>query len=194
MRFMSREFKNSEKLLLAFLAMILIGLFYYRFIDIPVRDAITSAEADNALIQSEMDMLEIRIMQLRGIRDNLTEMEESGELTYMPSYNSSKAEVAFLNEILADTIVYTITFADVSRIGNQIRRNFTLQFQTRNYDEARRVMARLSNGKYRCLVGDIRCSMDKDKAVTINTTATFYETMVGGTPDAALPLDAAEVK
>ena len=58
MRFMSREFKNSEKLLLTFLALILIGLFYYRFIDIPVRDAITSAEADNALIQSEMDMLQ----------------------------------------------------------------------------------------------------------------------------------------
>ena len=45
----------------------------------------------------------------------------------------------------------------------------------------------------RCLIGDMRCSTDEEGLVTVSETATFFETMVGGTPDSLLPEDPAAV-
>jgi hypothetical protein len=109
----------------------------------------------------------------------------------MKSYNASKEEIAFLNDILSDTIQYSVNFGDVTRSGDQIRRNFTLQYQTKTYAAAEDIMRQLCDGPYRCLVGDVRCSIDDDGIVTVNEAATFYETMVGGVADSGLPADAA---
>ena len=38
------------------------------------------------------------------------------------------------------------------------------------------------------------CSINTDGSVNLTATATFYETMVGGTPDAGLPVDGAGTK
>ena len=39
---------------------------------------------------------------------------------------------------------------------------------------------------------DINYSLSDNKDIYINLTATFFETMVGGTPDSALPKDESE--
>lgn len=194
MNIMSRDFTTSEKVLLVILSVILLGLVYYQFVDVPVRDAIASYKADAEMAQTQIDILQARVLHLKGIQDNLNKLEESGNLSYMGSYNNSKEEVAFLNDILGNTMEYSVTFSSISRNGDQIRRNFTLQYKTRTYDEARKIMKKLVNGKYRCLVDDIRCNVDINGTTTVNQTATFYETMVGGTPDAALPESGASVK
>lgn len=194
MNIMSRDFTTSEKVLLVILSVILLGLVYYQFVDVPVRDAIASYKADAEMAQTQIDILQARVLHLKGIQDNLNQLEESGNLSYMGSYNNSKEEVAFLNDILGNTMEYSVTFSSISRNGDQIRRNFTLQYKTRTYDEARKIMKKLVNGKYRCLVDDIRCNVDINGTTTVNQTATFYETMVGGTPDAALPESGASVK
>lgn len=196
MKAMSRDFTLREKILLVVLAAILLGLIYYQFVDRPVREAIVSYEADAQMYQTQIDVVQSRLMYLRGIRNRMDELEANagGKLSYMASYNNSKDEVNFLNSLLADTLQYSITFSDVTRSGNQIRRNFTLQYQTKGYDAAQEIQLKLLKGHLRCLVGDIRCTIGSDRTVTINETATFYETMVGGTPDAGLPADKASVK
>ena len=52
----------------------------------------------------------------------------------MESYNNSSAEISFLYDILAETQQYNIEFSDITRNGDQIRRNFSLKFRTRDYD------------------------------------------------------------
>ena len=194
MKTMTREFTRMEKVLLLVLVVILLSLVYYYFVDQPVRETIASYEADSQMYQLQFDALQAKIIRLQNLQNNLHSLEEEGNLSYMPSYNSSKAELAFLNDILDDAIQYQISFSEVSRRGNQIRRNFTLQYQTEDYDAAQDIMYNLCNGEYRCLVGDIRCSVGANEIVTINGTATFYETMVGGEADAGLPEDGAAVK
>ena len=132
-------------------------------------------------------------MFLRNLQTQLDEMKEKGELSYMPSYNNSKEEVDFINEILGETQRYSIAFANVTRSGAQIRRNFTLQFTTADYTEAEKVLKALSEYKNRCLVGDVSCSINENGEVTVNAAAIFYETMADGTPDAGLPADSAAV-
>lgn len=192
MKIMSREFSLTEKILIAVLALILVALIYYRFVDQTVRDTITGNESEISMLQTEMDAVQQRLAYLSGIQSNMDQLEAEGNLSWMGSYNNSKEEVAFLNDILADTLKYSIAFANVTRTGNQIRRSFTLQYTTATYEAARDILLRLAQGKNRCLVGDMSCRVDNgSRLVTISAAATFYETMVGGVPDAGLPQDVA---
>ena len=194
MKILSRDFTRAEKILIAVLALILLGLAYYQFVDRPVRQSIANAQSEADMLQSEVTAAQARLAAAQKVKNSLDELEASGQKSWMGSYNNGKAEVAFLNDILADTLKYSVTFSNVTRNGNQIRRNFSLRFQTANYPEARDVITRLLQGENRCLMGDMKCSVDESGTVTIDATATFYETMVDGIADAVLPSDSAQSK
>jgi len=193
MKIMSRDFSKTEKALIIILIIVLVGLAYYYFVDRTVRDSIASAKSEEEMLQTEIDAVEQRLLYLQNKQNSMDQLEADGNLSWMNSYNNSKAEVAFLNDILGNTANYAISFSDVTRTGDQIRRMFTLQYTTKNYKEAQDIMEKLCNGENRCLVGDVRCTVNADGEVTMNQSATFYETMVGGTVDAALPKDSAAV-
>lgn len=195
MKVLSRDFTLKEKILLLILSIALIVLAYYQFIDQPVRSELSSAQAEKESIQIELDAVQIKLAQLKKMEQELTGLTGSGSLGMMASYNNSKAEIALLNDILEDTQKYSVSFSDVTRNGDLIRRNFTLQFTAADYAEATEILTQLSNSEYRCLLGNVYCdSEDGDLTkglVSVSATATFYETMVGGKADAGLPEDEA---
>lgn len=191
MKIMSRNFSRSEKILLAVLAVILIGLLYYRLVDQTVRNSLAASEAEVQSLQSELEIAQLRISRLSKMQTEVDSVMEEEQVSRMESYNNSKAEVEFLNDILSAAADYSISFAEVTRNGNQIRRNFTLKYKTGKYRSAEKIMKKLCNGKYRCLIGDVSCTIADDGSTTTSMVATFYETMVGGTPDSGLPEDAA---
>ena len=192
MKIMSRDFTRTEKILIVVLALILVGLAYYQFVDKPVRQAIINAEAEAQTLQIELDAAQARLAAAKKLQDNMDAIEASGHKSWMGSYNNSKAEIAFLNAILADTLQYSVSFSNVTRAGNQIRRSFTLEYRTASYASAHEIMARLCLSHDRCLISDASCAQEKDGVVVVRQAATFYETMVGGTPDAGLPVDSAQ--
>ena len=194
MKIMSRDFTFREKIVLVVLALVLVGLAYYYFVDKPVRKTIVSCDAETQSLQTELDGLSTRLTYLRGIRKKLDDLQQLENLAWMSSYNNSKAEVKFLNDVLAVTRNYSISFANVSRNGNQIRRNFSLSFSTANYAIAQDILTQMIKGENRCLVGDMRGSINNNGGVSISATATFYETMVGGVEDAGLPASGAATK
>ena len=192
MKVMSREFTLKERLLLLLLCMILVGLAYYQFVDRPVRAALTSAQEEAQALTTELTTVEAKLAQMRRMRDELEDVTSGGAASEMSSYNNSKAEIALLNDILSNTLQYAITFENVTRDGDQIRRNFSLQFTMDSYDGVESILSALNESHYRCLIGDVRCSAGRENNVmegnvTVNAVATFFETMVGGTPDAGLP-------
>lgn len=194
MRIMSRDFTMPEKVLLVVLVLVLLGLVYYRFVDQTVRTTITANESEAAMLQTELNAVQSRLLKLNNIRRELDALEANDSLSWMPSYNNEKEEVAFLNDILADALKYSINFANVTRNGDQIRRSFTLQYTTADYKTAQDILLRLCQGKNRCLVGDLRCKADSNGTISFNAAATFYETLVGGTADAGLPKSSAAAK
>jgi len=191
MKVMGRQFTRTEKTLLIILAVILVGLVYYKFVWTNIEATIATANAEADTLQSDLDLAQTELANLQRMQAELDEIEAGAHVSRIESYNNSTAEIAFLNDILDDTIQYSVSFGDVTRSGDTIRRNFTLQYQTRNYAAAEAITEALSNGSMRCLVGDMRCSTDEDGLVTVSETATFFETMVGGTPDSGLPADPA---
>ena len=192
MKVLSRDFTLKEKLLLLLLSLILVGLAYYQFVDRPVREALDIAHAEAESLTVELQTVEAKLARMRRMRSEMDDVTAGGTAREMGSYNNSKAEIAILNDILQDALEYTITFANVTRDGDQIRRNFTLQFSTDSYEIMEYMLSALSGSHYRCMIGDLRCNAAKNDdlmrgIITANATATFYETMVGGTPDAGLP-------
>ena len=187
MKVMSRNFTLLERLLIAFLALVLLGLFYYYFVDQTVRQSIQASEAEYSDTLSELNTMQARLQHLQSVQATLDDLEAEGRLSWMGSYNNSKAEVTFLNDILADTLNYSVSFSNVTRSGDQIRRSFSLTYTTQGYKAARDIMIKLLEGRNRCLVGDVRCSINGNGTVNMNQSATFYETMVGGEADAGLP-------
>ena len=188
---MSRDFTRTEKILIVVLALIPVGLAYYQFVDRPVRASIANAQSEADMLQTELTAAQARLAAAQNIKNSMDELEASGQMSWMGSYNNSKAEVAFLNSILADTLQYSVSFANVTRAGDQIRRSFTLEYRTASYASAHEIMARLCQSHDRCLISDASCSMENDGTVVVRQAATFYETMVGGVPDAGLPADSA---
>ena len=186
---MLSNFSRKEKLMIIVLAILLIGLLYYRFIHISVNERITSAKNDAQVLQQELDLANARLKKAQGMESKM-----GPGMSKMGSYNSSKAETAFLNTVLANVPSYTVSFDEVTRDKNQIRRNFQLRFTTDSYDSAVNIIKNLTEGEYRCLIGDVRCSIADGGQTTMDVSGTFYETMVGGMKDSALPADSSETE
>lgn len=192
MKGLSRSFTLKEKILLMLLSLVLVGLAYYQFVDQPVRSALATAHAEADALSVELSAVEAKLLRMRRMRAELEDVTAGGTASEMGSYNNSKAEIAMLNDALGEALQYSITFANVTRNGDQIRRNFTLQLTADSYETMEHIINTINSSHHRCLIGDLQCTATRERYVldgniTVNATATFFETMVGGTPDAGLP-------
>ncbi len=208
MKAMSRDFTLKEKIMLIILGLILIGLAYYRFVHIPCKNAVEEAHSQRDVYQAELQKALVKESQMRKMKEELDEIGELNEASRMESYSNSKAEIALLNRVLESATDYSISFSGVTKTDDQIRRNFSLTFTTRDFATAKKIITELAESEYRCLIGDIQYTRSLTRAATkdprtelpgqwiddvyyyeqvsVNATATFYETMYGGTPDAGL--------
>lgn len=198
MSVMSRSFSTKERILILVLVIILMILGYYYFVDEPIRKGIKEAQYKKEELQTEYDIMALKVMQLREMEQELGEMDVSS-MSYMPSYNASKEEMAFLNKLLINT-TYTVSLEDVILEGDQIRRPFTLRFSAKSYAEAEAILQALYDSHDRCLIANVTMNGKQDEfdndtnmltgPVDVALSAFFYETMVGGTPDAGVPAPA----
>ena len=194
MRVMSRDFTTREKVILLILVLFLIGFGYYQFVDRPVRESLAAAEAETAALQTELMGVNAKIETLRRMQAEIDDITAGGRNSYMASYNNSKAELKLLNDVLSAATQYSIAFSNVTREGDQIRRNFSLQFTAPDYDTMREIIHTLTGVEYRCLISNMSCSLTKIRyrdlteygALSVSMTATFYETMVGGVADSGI--------
>lgn len=194
MKIWSREFTRFEKILLVVLGVLVVILVYINLVDRPVRAAVEASRAECSALETELMVIKARADRLEQLDSEMSEARSGNGISRMESYNNSKEEIAALDEILSEAQEYTISFSDVTRNHDQIRRQFTLQFRTGDYKSMRQIIKKLCDCRYRCLVDEIRCTATntaKESYVSASLTATFFETMVGGTEDAGLPEDKA---
>ena len=194
MKRLSRDFTIREKILLLILALLLVGFAYYRFVDVPVREGIASAQSKQDSLSTELTIVEAKVRSLEKMQNELDDIAKQGTVSYMPSYNNAKNVNRLLNDVLGP-LDYAVNFTQLTRTGNQIRRNVSLQFTSPDYETMETVLRELSESEYRCLLNDLKGSVNTLRdggTITVNLTATFFETMVGGTEDAGLPSDSAK--
>ncbi len=193
MRGANRDFNLTERILLIILGLLVVGAAYYYCVYLAVNDNLAEARSRRESLETELSGVQMYNARMLRMQEEMDALGAKAEVSRMESYNNSKAEIALLNDILVAANQYSISFSGLSRNGDQIRRSFELRFTANDFETAEAILARLSQSSCRCLIGDMSCSSVRDKehpeAVDLNLVATFYETMVGGTPDAGLPED-----
>ena len=193
MKRLNRSFTTREKVLLLVLALILIALCYYQFIYKYVNNAV---EANNMQIEDleiGVSTAEAQLQAYQQTEARLASIQEADIVGSMPSYNNSDKEITLLNDIFAKATEYDVSFGELTREGNLIRRPFSVSFKTDSYTAARTIISNLCNSEYRCIITDMTMKSAEDKkgntVITVRATAAFYETLVDGQADAALPED-----
>ncbi len=194
MKILSRDFTKGEKALLLLLAIALVILAYYLVVHKPVKDGIEKANAESDNLRVELSAVEAKAAMLERMQNEINGIMQDPDISMMPSYNNKKAVNTLLSDILGN-MTYSATLANMTRNGDQIRRNVQLQFTAPSYAAMEEVLDRLSSSPYRCLIDNVSCSSYRDRyydvdAFNVSLTATFFETLVGGTADEALPADA----
>ncbi len=196
MNILTRDFTKSEKILLVVLGVVIVAALYYLLVFNQVETQIASSK-DNALsLESELQVTQAQINRINTMSKEMEQLSENDVLkSYMPSYNAKKSEIEFLHLILEDTEDYFISFTNLVREKEQIRRDFSLQFTAKDYSQAQNIIEQLEESEIRCLVGDVYITpKEKEESllegmVIVNLTGTFYETLMDGTPDKELPED-----
>lgn len=189
------SFSAKDKVILVILVIFLLGFCYYQYLHKPVKSRIEAAEAKKESLNAEIMSVNSEIAMYQRMQDEIDDIIASGQDSYMASYNNSKAELKLLNDILSDASQYSVSFANVTRNGDQVRRDFSLRFVAPDYETMQRIIENLTGIDYRCLIGNISCSMSRLRlrdvdveygTMTVDATATFYETMVGGSEDVGI--------
>ena len=193
MKLLSRDFTKGEKALLLILAIALLAIGYYLLVFKPVKEGIEKANAESDNLRVELTAIQAKVAVLERMQNEIDDIMVDPNISVMPSYNNKKAVNKLLSEILGN-MTYSATLSNLTRSGDQIRRNVQLQFTAPSYAAMEEVLERLSNCEYRCLIDNVNCTNYRDRYYDVDTynvslTATFFETLVGGTPDAALPAD-----
>lgn len=187
-----RELSRREKFLLTILSLLLLVLLYMRLVDARVRTETEEANEKISDLEMDVQISEQQLAAVKKMQKELNDISGSAAVSYMPSYNAEKDEVEFLNRTLSEASDYYIGFSDVSKDGELVRRNFSLQYAAPNYASAKDILKELEKSKIRCLIGDFSVISvgESDNAmadpVEVSCTATFYETMHDGDPDPQL--------
>ena len=220
MKVLSRDFNLTEKVLLVILSVLLVALVYYRFVDTPVREATANSITERHELEDELIILNAKLSQLDKMQKEVDSIT-SKDTSYIYSYNNVRPEIDFLHEVLALSDAYRISFADVTRTGDLIRREVQLEFSAKDYDTACEILEMVEKCEMRCKISDVKVTgkrindypnldmvgktieetssnkvslKEVSKEVSVTASIMFYETMVGGKADSGLPADSAKSK
>lgn len=195
MKILTKDFSTREKIFLASLLVIIVVAAYYLFVYRTVEDQITALRSQRSALENQLAISTAQVERLKVMSE---QMGNDTLRSYMPSYNSSKKELDFLNETLAGTEDYLINFTYLTRNGDQINRGFGLQFNAKDYAQAESIIKAIEDSEIRCLIGDYMIKpIEKEKhllsgKVQVSLNGSFYETMYDGVADKELPEDEGE--
>ena len=195
MKILTKDFSTREKIFLASLLVIIIVAAYYLFVYRTVEDQITALRSQRSALENQLAISTAQVERLKVMSE---QMGNDTLRSYMPSYNSSKKELDFLNETLAGTEDYLINFTYLTRNGDQINRGFGLQFNAKDYAQAESIIKAIEDSEIRCLIGDYMIKpIEKEKhllsgKVQVSLNGSFYETIYDGVADKELPEDEGE--
>ncbi len=179
---MKHQLTKTHIIGLIFLVVILLGLFYYRLVYIPIQERIAALNTDD--IQAEIDIESARALQIRRMREEIEQnkSENSGEIAVYDNQTNAMIE---LDTILSGVENYQLAFQTPVAAEDAVRRNVNITFTAPSYARAAKVIEQIYDCKYRCLITGVNLSPEDDKetlqdgSVECSLTVTFYETLYG---------------
>ena len=189
---LNRAFTKREKILMIVVAVILLGLAYYKFLIVDVNKVVE--KYDVAEVQEEYDVEVAKASSIKKMEAEMETGKESG--SFVPSYNNTKSLIRELNRIIGGASTYNISFDDPVKEDNTVRRNASISFTSSGIASARQTVKAIHNCKYKCLIRELSMTSGSDSgvisgSVSVNMSVTFFETMYGANSEAGFATDEA---
>ena len=195
---MNRAFTTREKVLLVNLAVLIIGIGYFKLLLEPIN---TSIENYRNMTATEQDEILVNTALLQKKKQMETELEElfaSGDPTPIPVYDNSGNLLVELHRILDKSLDYSLNFSGVSTMDVEylVRRPVSLTFQASTYAQARAIIDELHDSDNVNCISDLSMQInngnldyineiihwdeddDSDYYITVSLVITYYERIV----------------
>jgi len=176
---MKRQFSLRERVLLVILALLLLTCVYYVLVEKPVQDTLLDAKLRQSEAESQMTIASARLENMHQMQSALEQLDQSAQAD-VPDYDNAKNVMKLLNEAMAMTDEYTLSFQSVARDGAIASRTVQMNFRCGNYATSKRILKTLLDSDYRCRITSMRvsCTEGRDvraEEVDVNASVTFYE-------------------
>ena len=176
---MNRELTTREKVLLLLLAVLVIGVGYFKFVFEPINEQVTDLQSSAAQEQSEIDSSIVQLAQMRKMEKAVEASKADGQERAIPAYDNSGVLMRELYQILANTNEYTVDFsAATSREGYIVLRPVSLSFQTGTYTQAREIINAIAGSDNLNQISDVNIRGGQGRnSGTVQTTLviTYFE-------------------
>ena len=186
-----KKLSKREKILLAVLVVIIIGVCWYKFIYEPVNNQIAQLNNDLNTEQSDLTVLLPKIKQKNEMKKAVEEIKASGSVEKIPVYDNSKELMVALNKVMSKADSYTINFGQAGRDGYIFIHKILISFTTRGYKQARQIIDQLTTETFVNQISDVSFSNSvinrevinkqgetvsrTEEETRVNLTITFFE-------------------
>lgn len=176
-------FNRREIVLLTVLALLLLGGVYYLLVQLPVENATMELTAQREELMVQIDQLSNQKDRMDYMKEVIEEKKAeaavNGRLPEIPSYDNFVPMMSQLNDTLARSGEYSLTFPAVDASGDIVRRPVQMNVRLGSYAQAEQLLRELEYGRFRCLIGDLDLAGDQGGlnggGVSLSGTVTFFE-------------------
>ena len=175
---MNRELTKREKVLLLIFAVLLIAVGYYKLLLEPINNQIESYRSLTQEEQMQMDTAQLQSVRMQQMEAEIAQAKAAGIERTIPDYDNSAVLLPQLYQIMDSTIEYAMDFDEITFEGNIAARPVQIEFETANYQKARRVIDKLCTTGYAMQIEDmtIQEARTTDKrSVHTYLSITFFE-------------------
>lgn len=175
---MKRRLTVRELALLGVLAAILLVSGYVMLFYLPVTSELDRLESETELCRTQLAAAQQRAEEKQRMQRELEELFAQPEPPLgMPAYDNVQQVMFELNAILASAEEYALSFGTVDAGESIVHRRISLSFTSGSYDQAKAVLQQLHDSVYRCMLDDLRLSLDSEQqeGVTVSGSIVFFE-------------------
>lgn len=175
---MKRRLTIRESVLLGILIMILLVSGYVTLFRMPMMAELERLKDEAELYRVQLTAATQRLEEKERMERELEELFARPEPPLgMPAYDNLQQVMYELNAILASTEEYSLTFGSVNEEESIVQRRISLSFTSGDYQLAKSVLQQLHDSAYRCMLDDLRLSLDngRESGVTVSGSILFFE-------------------
>ncbi len=168
---LTKAFTSREKILLLFLAVMLVLAVYYLTILRPTSEAIAKSQAEITEIENNMITEQTKagiLADMKAVLDKVPESEKNG--AQIPDYDNFENVLDELSVALSNASDVKINFSKETVSKDLIIREMQVAFFAENYAVAKSIISNLYAGPYKCDISKATLQL-ADSATNDITTA-----------------------
>ena len=152
---MKKEFTKREKILLLVLAVLVIGLGYYKFVLQPINSKISDYRNMESELQLEYEQNQIKAARINMMEKEIQKAQADGIKRTVAPYDNSVNLMPELYGIMKNSIDYSLDFGELVFENDIVKRPVQITYDTSTYKQARVIIDKLYSSQYAMQVDDL---------------------------------------